>query len=180
MEVECFWFFFFFEWSLGSFLGCISFSSRLVKPLTNSPLHPKKRGSVVWNLCHTPLNPRTLWSMFVRLTELTVARSVHLRPGRRDYSLSLSVKSEPFKSAQLVLFFFFCFFPPPFFSYKSLFIKTYCLHRFAQHKHSAKNCVVQHRQRVWMSGMNGCRFLERRSATQCLLYWPRENKKIHL
>lgn len=94
----------------------------------------------MWNLRHTPLNPRTLWSMFVRLTELTVARSEHLRPGRRDYSLSLSVKSEPFKSAQLVSFWGFfggggCFFRT------SLFIETYRLHRSAQHKHSAETAL---------------------------------------
>lgn len=43
-----------------------------------------------------------LWSMFVRLTELTVAWSVHLRPGRRDYSMSLFIRPEPFKPAGLV------------------------------------------------------------------------------
>lgn len=43
------------------------------------------------------------WSMFVRLTELTVAWSVHLRPGCRDYSVSLFIKPEPFIPAGLVL-----------------------------------------------------------------------------
>lgn len=49
---------------------------------------------------HEPVH---LWSMFVRLTELTAAWSVHLRPGCRDYSLSLPIKSEPFQPAALVL-----------------------------------------------------------------------------
>lgn len=55
-------------------------------------------GSVL--LFHEPVH---LWSMFVRLTESTVAWSVHLRPGCRDYSLSLSIKSGPFQPAGLVL-----------------------------------------------------------------------------
>lgn len=41
--------------------------------------------------------------MFVRLTDSTAAWSVHLRPGCRDYSVSLFIKPEPFKPAGLVL-----------------------------------------------------------------------------
>ena len=40
-----------------------------------------------------------LWSMFVWLTELTVAWSVHLQPGCRDYSVPLFIRPEPFKLA---------------------------------------------------------------------------------
>lgn len=43
--------------------------------------------------------PVCLWSVFVRLTELTVARCVHLRPGGRDYSTSLFIKPKPFTTS---------------------------------------------------------------------------------